>query len=205
MHHRRDVVFDHLLVDRIPMPVCERRARPIAAGRIGIEVDGDETVFPHALFEFGNAGFRIDARRLRQHRRADEILGEQRRDAVAQLVADGGPGGRDFKVADVVGHEAGARGEHGQIGAALLHQFELIGLDRLPQFVVGNLQIRRIRLLRGVLDRGDLAVAPRFESSRRGCVMAMTVDDHLLSPRCCVRVVCGGRGSLSPLAGRGQG
>ena len=40
--HGRHVELDQLLVDRIPPAVGERRIGPVAAGRIGIEVDADE-------------------------------------------------------------------------------------------------------------------------------------------------------------------
>src|SRR5208337_2854178 len=80
----------------------KQRARPPAAGRVRIQVNADEAVFLHAFFELGNAGFRIDARALRQHRRPDENVGKELRDAIAEFVADRGPSRADRKVADMM-------------------------------------------------------------------------------------------------------
>nr|GFD59297.1 hypothetical protein [Tanacetum cinerariifolium] len=83
---------------------------------------------------------RVDAGRLRQHGGADEVVREQFGHAVAQFVADGGPGAAGLEIADVMGHEAGARREDGQVGAAFLHQAQLVAFDRFAQFVVADLQ-----------------------------------------------------------------
>ena len=40
--HRRHVELDHLLVDRVPVAIGERRPGPHAAARIGVEVAADE-------------------------------------------------------------------------------------------------------------------------------------------------------------------
>ena len=141
--HRRDVVLDHLLVDRVPVPVGQRRRRPVAARRIGVQVDRHGAVLLDALVELGDAGLGGDARALRQHRRRDEVVGEQPAHAVAELVADRGPGRRHLEVADVVGHEARARAEDREVRAARLHLLELVGLDRLADLVVGDLRGRR--------------------------------------------------------------
>ncbi len=186
MHHRGDVPLDHLLIDRIPVPVGERWARPVAAGRIGVEIDADEAIVPDAFFELGNAGLRIDAGALRQHRRADEMVGKKLGDAEAELVADRGPGRAHGEIADVMGHEAGAGAEDRQIAAALLHQAQLIRLDQLAKFVVADLEVRDIRRLRRVLDAGDLPVAPCLQRLRSGRIMPVAVDDHARSS--CERV-----------------
>ena len=67
--HRRDVVLDHLLVDRVPVAVGQRRRGPVAARRVGVQVDADDAVLLDALLQLGDAGLRVDAGRLRQHRR----------------------------------------------------------------------------------------------------------------------------------------
>jgi hypothetical protein len=51
----------------------------------------NKTIVIDAFFQLGDAGRGIHARALRQHGCADEILGEQLRNAIAELVADGGP------------------------------------------------------------------------------------------------------------------
>src|SRR5260221_6733044 len=115
---------------------------------------------------------------FRSHGGGDEMLGEQFADAVAQLVADGGPGARCLEVADVVGHEAGARAEDGEIGAALLHQLELVGLDGLADLVIAELQVAGPGGLGRVLEACDLQVAPGAQGRGRGGVVAVYVDDH---------------------------
>ena len=157
--HRGNVVFDHLLVDRIPVAVGQRRRLPVSAGRIRVQIDSDEAELLDAFFEFGNAGGGINARTLRQHRCPDEMPGKQPRDPIAQFIADRRPFGRDLEVADVMGHEAGARAEDREIAAALLHQPQLIVLDQFPKLVVANLQV------------GDCAASSRDRLCRRpdGC------------------------------------
>ena len=178
VHHRRDVPFHHLLVDRIPVSVGQRRARPVAAGRIGVEIEGDEAVVPDACLELGNTSLRIDAGALRQHRRANEMVGKQLGDAIAQLVADRGPGRAHGEIADVMGHEAGAGAEDRQIAAALPHQAQLVRLDQLAKLVVANLQFCDFGGDGGVLDAGDLPIAPRLERLGSGRVMPVAIDDH---------------------------
>ena len=178
MHHRRNVPLDHLFIDRIPPAVGQRRARPVAPGRIGVEIDGDEAIVPDASLELGNAGFRVDSRALRQHRRADEMVGKQLGDAEAELVADRGPGRTDGEIADVMGHEAGARAEDRQVAAALLHQAQLVRLDQLAKFVVADCQFRDLGRLGGIRDAGDLPVAPRLQRLGSGRVMPVAIDDH---------------------------
>ena len=178
VYHGRNVVFHHLLVDRIPVPVGQRRAPPVAAGRIRVQVDADEAVVLHAFLEFGNTCRGIDAGALRQHGRADEIVRQQGGDAVNQLVADRRPGRGHLEVADVVGHEARARRKDGEVRATLLHLAQLVFLDGFPQLVVANLQLRNLRHGGGIVDRGDLAIAPILQRLGRGGVVAVTVDDH---------------------------
>ena len=113
--HRGDVVLNHLFVDGVPVAVGQWGAGPVATAGVGVEVDADHAVLGHTLVDLGHAGFGVDTGRLRQHGRADEVVGEQLAHAVAQLVADRSPGGRDIEVANVVGHEAGTRAEDGQV------------------------------------------------------------------------------------------
>ena len=123
--HRRHVELDHLLVERIPPLVGQRRRVEIAAGRIGIEVAADEAHLDAAL-ELGGGVLRRHARRLRQLAHADEILRIERDDARDQVVADLRPFEADALVADVMAHAGGARREDGQVGAALALQLELV-------------------------------------------------------------------------------
>ena len=78
--HRRHVELDHLLVERIPPLVGQRRRVEVAARRIGIEVAADEAHL-HAALELGDRILRRHALRLRQLADADEILRIERDDA----------------------------------------------------------------------------------------------------------------------------
>ena len=119
--HRRHVELDHLLVERIPVLVGERRVVPVAAGRVGVEVAADEAeLVDAALAARRSAILRRHARRLRQLADADEVLREERRRR--------GGSGRcrcsvqcvlTLRVADVVRHAGGARREDREVGAAL--------------------------------------------------------------------------------------
>jgi len=132
----------------------------------------------HALFQLGDAGGRVHAGALRQHGHGHEVLGEQRGDAVAQLVADGGPAAGHIEVANVVGHEARARAEQRDVAAALLHQPELVGLDGLAQFVVADVQVCHFGHGRWILDAGDLRIAPVLQRLGGRGVVAVAVDDE---------------------------
>jgi hypothetical protein len=155
----------------------------VAAGGIGIEVDADEAVFLDALFQFGDAGLRIDAGRLRQHRRADEVVGEELRDAVAQLVADRRPGAELTLKSPMWWAMKLARGEkmvRSEPRSFIF--FSWLALDRFAQFVVADLQLGNLGHRGRVLDAGDLAVAPLFQRLGRGGVVAVDVDDHGQAP-----------------------
>ena len=52
----------------------------------------------------------------------------------------------------------------------------------LAQFVVADLQLADLGLGRGILDAGDLPVAPVLERFRRRGVVAVHVDDQLVLP-----------------------
>ena len=107
-----------------------------------------------------------------------KLSGKSLRDAEAELVADRSPGRADGEVADVMGHEAGAGAEDGEIAAPLLHQLELVRFDRLAKLVVADLEFGDLGRLGGILDAGDLPVAPRLERLGGGGVVAVAVDDH---------------------------
>ena len=72
--HRRHVELDHLLVERIPVLVGQRRILPVAARRIGVQVAADEAELLDAALELGDAVGRRHAGVLRQLAHADEVL-----------------------------------------------------------------------------------------------------------------------------------
>ena len=92
--HRREVVLDQLLVERVPGTVGQRRRGPVPARRVGVEVDGDGAELLDAAGQFRDTGGRVDARRLRQHARRCEPLRVEPTDAEAEFVADRPPTGR---------------------------------------------------------------------------------------------------------------
>src|ERR1035437_7937752 len=73
--HGGDVELHHLLVDRVPLSVRQRRRGPVPARRVRIEVDADATILLDAFLQLRNAGLGVYARRLRQHRRATKLSG----------------------------------------------------------------------------------------------------------------------------------
>src|SRR5205823_5629722 len=117
-----------------------------------------------------------DAGALGQHRHADKILREQRADAVDQFVAGARPRFAGPGVAKVMAHAGGARREDRQVGAALALHPELAALDRRADLVVRHSRARRHRL--AGLVRLDLLAAPSLVLTRRGCVVAVAIDDH---------------------------
>ena len=97
---------------------------------------------------------------------------------VDQLVRDLRPFEAHACVADVMRHAGGARREDREAGAALALELELGALDALAQLVVADLDRGRRRLLRRVLDGGDLVLAEVVQLLRLGGVVAVAVDDH---------------------------
>ncbi|MCY1169168.1 hypothetical protein D9M73_91870 [compost metagenome] len=149
----------------------------MAARRIGVQVDADVAVLLNTLHQFGNAGFRVHARRLRQHGRRHKVVREKLAYAVAQFIADRSPCGRHIEVADVVRHETCTRAEDGQVGAALFHEAQLVLLYGLAQLVIADLQVADLGHHRWILDAGDLLVAPGFQSLGRCGVVTVAVND----------------------------
>jgi hypothetical protein len=62
VHHGGHVQLDHLLEERVPVPVGERRAGPHAAARVGVEVAADEPEFQDAALQFGHRLLEVGAR-----------------------------------------------------------------------------------------------------------------------------------------------
>ena len=105
--------------------------------------------------------------------------GNSRLDAVAQLVADRGPGRRHLEVADVVGHEARARAEDRQVAsrARFISASWLVSIvSRSSSSLIVSSATRG--LADGSVDAGDLPVAPGLQRLGRGRVVAVEVDDH---------------------------
>jgi hypothetical protein len=175
--HRRHVELDELLVKGIPAPIRERRRRPAAAGRIGIEIAADEPEFVDAAFQFGDAIRQRVARRLRQLAHADEVRGKKSAHAVDQIVAVARPGKAGSRVADVVCHRRRARRKDRDVSATIALEFQL-RLDALPKLIVGDRERTCGNGDGGVLQRGDLRVAKSLKLFRRGGVVPVAVDNH---------------------------
>src|SRR6185312_13595378 len=80
-----------------------------------------------------------------------------------------------------MGHEAGARAEDGQIAAPLFHLPELVVDNGLAELLVADLQLAGLGSDRGVLDAGNLSVAPILKGLGRCGVMAVHINDHVIS------------------------
>jgi hypothetical protein len=131
-----------------------------------------------AALELADATIRRHARRLRQLAHADEIVGVERADAMDHLVAQLRPGQTHVVIADMVAHAHGARGEDGDVGAALALKLELRAFEALADLVVGHLQRGLGRLLGRLLDVLYLLLAPSQQVFRLGRVVAVAIDDH---------------------------
>ena len=142
--HRRHIQFDHLLVDRIPPLVGQRRRVEVAAGRVGVEVAADEAQFLDAALQLGDRQFFGDSPGdLRQLADTDEVLRVERADAVRSGRCRSAVHSlRHRAVADVVAHAGGPRREDREVGAALALQLELAPLRCSPDLVVGHFQHR---------------------------------------------------------------
>ena len=145
---------------------------------VWIQIETHVAKFLDAFLQLGNTGGGVHARALRQHGRANEVVGEQLAHAKAQFVANGGPGSRHIEVANVVRHKAGTRAEDGEVATALFHQAQLVGLNGLAQLVVADHQLRNLGPTGWVQDTGDLAITPVFQRFGGGGVVAVAVNDH---------------------------
>ena len=181
MDHRGNVELHHLLVERIPPAVGERRLLPIAPRRVRIEIAADKAELLHAALELRDAVRRRHARALRKLAHADEVLGIERAGAVDQLVAVLGPVAARGFVADVMAHPHRTRREDGEVGAALALLLELRALEARADLVVADSERSLGRRVLGILQRRDLALAPFLQLLRGGGVVAVAVDDHALS------------------------
>ena len=177
MDYRRHFELAQLFIDRVPVPVGQRRVFPPAARRVGVEVDADETQLGHDAFELGDAVLGRHARKLRQLADGGEIAGQQGADAVDEVVGNRRPLKADRLGADVMRHAAGARREDREIAAAFLLELEL-RLDALDQHFVADPEIGRGGLAGGIGQPSELLVAEQLERLRLGRVMAVDIDDH---------------------------
>src|SRR5215475_8399461 len=178
MDHRWHVELDHLLVERIPPFVGERRRVEIAARGIRIEIAPDEAEFLDAALELLDRRRRRLALRLWQLAHADEVLRKQRADAMDEVVADLRPFLAHCEITDVVTHAGGARREDRQIRAALALELELRALDAGADLIVRHLEAGARRQRRLVLDRLGLVLAETVQVLGFGRVVAVTIDDH---------------------------
>src|SRR5215831_106744 len=101
MDHGWYIEFTHLLVERIPVFVRQRRRGPSAPGRIRVQVTTDKTQLVYAAFELRNRIGRRNAGRLRQLADAHEVFGIETANPEDQVVAMLGPVPASRLVADV--------------------------------------------------------------------------------------------------------
>src|SRR5262249_50432080 len=123
--HRRHVELDHLLVERVPPLVRERRGLPVTPRGGGGQGAAEETEFLYAPPQLGDAVGRGYTRGLRELADAHEALGKQRAHAMDQIVALLRPVQAGRRVADVVPHTGRTRREDGYVGSAFSLQFQL--------------------------------------------------------------------------------
>ena len=110
VHHRRHVQFDQLLVERIPVAIDERRRGPHSARWIGIQV---APMNPKSLTHRSSSAMQLASGSLGVcgNWHADEVLREQRTNAMDQIVALPRPVEAGAGIADVMRHRRRARRE----------------------------------------------------------------------------------------------
>jgi hypothetical protein len=107
---------------------------------------------------------------LRQLGDAGEVVGQERAEAVDQVVADGGPAPARRLGADVVRHAGGAWREDRQVAAAVALELQL-RLHALDHLLVADAELGgalRARRPRRVGQGGELLVAKHLERLRLG-------------------------------------
>ena len=139
MDHGRHVKLAQLLIDRVPMRVGQRRAGPVSARRVGVEVNADKPQLIHDALKLGDAVPGRHAGKLRQLADTDEVVRQQRTQAMDQVVADSRPLFAHRFGADVMRHACGTRREDCQVTAAVFLQLEL-RLHALNQNLVTDVQ-----------------------------------------------------------------
>ena len=177
MHHRRHIQLHHLFVQWIPPLIGERRRIPMTAGRVRIQIAADEAKFVDAALKFPSAVFGLHSRRLRQHANSREVVRIKRADAMNEIVAEPRPLQAGLFVADVVRHGGGARRKNSQIRAPLALKLQLRVFQAFTNLIVADIWSCR-GTQPGILDPGDLALAPGFHFFRCGRVVTVAVDDH---------------------------
>ena len=189
VHHRRHVQLDHLFVQRIPVPVGERRRVPVPAGGVGIEVAADEAQFLHAALELRGAVGRRHARRLRQLADADEVLGIQPADAMDQIVADAATSRGSWSRCrcDAPWRRRAARKWSGPCRArAAVSVARLSRLSRIWSSLI--LRASASAAAPELFSAAIWRIAKLLQLGGRGGVVTVTVDDHGFAAR-------GGRGA----------
>src|SRR5271169_6165122 len=74
-------------------------------------------------------------------------------------------------------HGGSAGRKNRDVGPAVALEFQLRGLQLFANLIVADL--RRRRRGRGIGERGDLLLAEVDKRRRLGCVMSVTIYDHL--------------------------
>jgi hypothetical protein len=150
----------------------------VAARRVGVQVDADVAVLLDALHQLGDAGGRVDAGALRQHRGGMKWSGKSwltRKHSSLQIAAQvlltwKSPMWCAMKLArglKMVRSLPRSR-----------HQAQLVALDRLAQFVVADLQVGPAAGAAPGPGCRRSAVAPVLQRLGRRGVVAVAVDDH---------------------------
>ncbi len=152
----------------------------MAARGVGVQVAADEAELVHAALQLADAVIERCAGRLRQLADSDEIIGVQGADPVDQFIAQLGPVQAGGRVADVVPHHGGAGRKDGDVSSPLPLKFELCALQALPDLVVGDVYGTFHWNVGGVGQARDLALAVVLQGLGRGCIVSVTVDDHIV-------------------------
>src|SRR5262249_25289337 len=163
---------------RIPILVRQRRSRPVASRRIGIQIAADEAQFMNAPFEFCNRIFRGYTGRLRQLANAYKILRVEGTHSIDQIIAVLGPVAADRFIADVMAHGRSTRRKNRDVGAALPLKFQLSAFEAFSNLIVADIQRALYRNIRWIFESSDLFVSVILKWLWCGRIMAVAIDDH---------------------------
>ena len=123
--------------------------------------------------------YRLHTSRLRQLAYADEMIRVELADAIDQFIVVARPDDIGILVAHMVVHRDRFRRENRHIDATLFHDAQLIVVDAVTDFVIGDGRRGRRRRLTCFLKLGDLVGAKLSDLGRGGRKVTVAIDNHV--------------------------
>ena len=110
-----------------------------------------------------------------------EVAGKEPAHPVDQVIAQLRPDIARLLIAQVVAHLAGDGREQGQVAPALLLQLELSALDGGADLVIRDLEVARLGAIGGIVDMGELLLAPGVQGLGHRREVTVAIDNHGVS------------------------